>query len=288
MLTGAGWSTQSAWVTSPTFGGISWLAHSTLQSGLWVNSNQRYNELIASQRFTLSDAFKKAGWHTVADDPTDNRNWKPGTQFYHYDQLYSQFNVGYRGPRFSYSQMPDQYTFAAFQRNELAPGHKPVMAEIDTTSSHLPWAPLPTMVPWNKVGDGSVFDRQPAQSETSTTVWRNQNTVRQFYGMSIQYSLTALTSWVTELNDPNLVLIFMGDHQPHTAVSGHGASHDVPVSIVTRAPSVLRQLSSWHWQNGLMPDLSAPVEPMDAFRDKFLNTFSTGTAQTASAQAAGR
>jgi len=32
--------------------------------------------------------------------------------------------------------------------------------------------------------------------------------------MSIQYSLTALTSWVTELNDPNLVLIFMGDHQP--------------------------------------------------------------------------
>ncbi|HEU5388737.1 MAG TPA: CDP-alcohol phosphatidyltransferase family protein [Streptosporangiaceae bacterium] len=288
MLTSAGWSTQSAWMTSPTFGGISWLAHSTLQSGLWVNSNQRYNELVASQRFTLSDAFKKAGWHTVADDPTDNPNWKPGTQFYHYDQLYNQFNVGYRGPKFSYSQMPDQYTLAAFQRNELAPGHKPVMAEIDTTSSHLPWAPLPTMVPWNKVGDGSIFDPQPAQSETSTTVWRNQNTVRQFYGMSIQYSLTALTSWVTELNDPNLVLIFMGDHQPHTAVSGHGATHDVPISIVTRAPSVLRQMSSWHWQNGLMPDLGAPVEPMDAFRNQFIHTFSTATAQTASAGTAGR
>ena len=28
--------------------------------------------------------------------------------------------------------MPDQYTFAAFQRNVLTPGHKPVMAEIDT------------------------------------------------------------------------------------------------------------------------------------------------------------
>ncbi|HEY2265715.1 MAG TPA: CDP-alcohol phosphatidyltransferase family protein [Streptosporangiaceae bacterium] len=288
MLTGAGWSTQSAWATSPTFGGISWLAHSTLQSGLWVNSNQRYNELIASQRYTLSDAFKKAGWHTVADDPTDNPNWKPGTSFYHYDQLYNQRNVGYQGPKFSYSQMPDQYTFSAFQRNELKPGHQPVMAEIDTTSSHLPWAPLPTMVPWNKVGDGSVFDPQPAQSETSTTVWRDQNTVRQFYGMSIQYSLTALTDWVTELNDPNLVLIFMGDHQPHTAVSGHGANHDVPISIVTRAPSVLRQMASWHWQNGLMPDLSAPVEPMDAFRNKFLNTFSTGAAQTASAQAAAR
>jgi phosphatidylglycerophosphate synthase len=284
MLTQAGWSTQSAWLTSPTFGGISWLAHSTLQSGLWVDSQQRYNELLASQRFTLSDAFDKAGWHTVADDPTDNRYWAPGSYFYHYDQLYDQFNVGYRGPRFSFSQMPDQYTLAEFQRNELMPGHKPVMAEIDTTSSHIPWAPLPTMVPWNKVGNGSVFDPQPAQSESAATVWRNGNTVKQFYGQSIQYSLTALTSWVTELNDPNLVLIFMGDHQPHTAVSGPGATHEVPVSIVTRAPSVLKQMSPWHWQNGLLPNLGAPVEPMDAFRNQFLNTFSTAPAQTASAQ----
>ena len=286
MLTRAGWSTQSAWLTSPTYGGISWLAHSTLQSGLWVDSQQRYNELLASQRFTLSDAFDKAGWHTVADDPTDGPNWKAGTNFYHYSQLYNHSNVGYRGPTFSYSEMPDQYTLAAFQRNELTPGHKPVMAEIDLTSSHIPWAPLPTMVPWSKVGNGSVFDPQPAQSESAATVWRNGNTVDQFYGQSIQYSLTALTSWVTELNDPNLVLIFMGDHQPHTVVSGYGATHEVPVSIVTRASSVLKQMSSWHWQNGLLPDSGAPVEPMDAFRNQFLNTFSTAPAQAASAQAA--
>jgi phosphatidylglycerophosphate synthase len=286
MLTRAGWSTQSAWMTSPTFGGISWLAHSTLQSGLWVDSQQRYNELLASQRFTLSDAFDKAGWHTVADDPTDNRYWAPGSYFYHYDQLYDQFNVGYRGPRFSFSQMPDQYTLAEFQRNELMPGHKPVMAEIDTTSSHIPWAPLPTMVPWNKVGNGSIFDPQPAESETAATVWRSNSTVKQFFGKSIQYSLTALTSWVTQLNDPNLVLIFMGDHQPHTTVSGPGATHEVPISIVTRASSVLKQMSSWHWQNGLLPGPSAPVEPMDAFRNQFLNTFSTAPARTAPAQTA--
>jgi phosphatidylglycerophosphate synthase len=286
MLARAGWSTQSAWLTSPTFGGISWLAHSTLQSGLWVDSNQRYNELLASQRFTLSDAFGKAGWHTVADDPTDNPNWKPGTAFYHYDQLYNRVNVGYRGPQFGFSQMPDQYTLATFQRNELTPGHKPVMAEIDLTSSHIPWAPLPAMVPWNKVGNGSVFDPQPAQSESAATVWRNESTVRQFYGQSVQYAMTALTSWVTELNDPNLVLILLGDHQPHTAVSGPGATHNVPVSIVTRSPSVLSQMSSWHWQNGLLPDPSAPLEPMDAFRNQFLSTFSTASAQTASAQQA--
>jgi len=285
MLTSAGWSTQSAWLTSPTFGGISWLAHSTLQSGLWVDSNQRYNELLDSQRFTLSDAFRKAGWHTVADDPSDNTTWKPGTSFYHYDQLFDRLDVGYKGPTFSYSAMPDQYTLAEFQRLELAPGHKPVEGEIDLTSSHIPWAPLPAMVPWNKVGNGSIFDSQPAKSESEAQVWRSNNTVKQFYGQSIQYTMTALTSWVTELNDPNLVLILMGDHQPHTAVSGPGATHNVPISIITRAPSVLKQMSSWHWQNGLLPAPSAPLEPMDAFRNQFLNTFNSKTpVRDASAQ----
>jgi hypothetical protein len=170
--------------------------------------------------------------------------------------------------------MPDQYTLAAFQRNELAPGHKPVMAEIDLVSSHIPWAPLPAMVPWSKVGDGSIFDPQPAKSESAEQVWTNSNTVRQFFGKSIQYSLTALTTWVTELNDPNLVLIMLGDHQPHTIVSGVGADHQVPISIIARDPSVFRQIASWHWQPGLMPNPKAPLEKMDAFRNQFLRTFS--------------
>ena len=287
MLTSAGWSTQSAWLTSPTFGGISWLAHSTLQSGLWVDSNQRYNELLASKRFTLSDAFDKAGWHTVADDPSDNTTWVPGTTFYHYAQTYNRLNVGYNGPTFSYSAMPDQYTLAEFQRLELTPGHKPVMGEIDLTSSHIPWAPLPTMVPWNKVGNGSIFNAQPAQSKSAAQVLAS-NATKQFYGQSIQYSMTALTSWVTELNDPNLVLILMGDHQPHTSVSGNGATHDVPISIITRAPSVLKQMSSWHWQNGLLPAPSAPLEPMDAFRNRFLNTFSSKSPAATVSETSGR
>ena len=276
MLTAADWSTESAWMGSPSVGGVSWLGHSTLQSGLWVNSQQRYDEIIASQRFTLSDAFNKAGWRTVADDPEDD-DWPPGSTFYHYDQLYNRSNVGYKGPDFSYSAMPDQYMYAEFQRLELTPGHQPVFAEIDTTSSHTPWVPLPSMVPWNQVGDGSVFDSQRGTAAEVARVWSNTNTVRQYFGQSIQYSMTALTSWVTELNDPNLVLILVGDEQPHSTVSGNAPNNEVPISIITRSPSVLKQMSSWNWQNGLLPNSSAPLEPMDAFRNQFLNTFSSNT-----------
>ena len=280
-LARAGWSTRSAWLTAPSFGGVSQLAHSTLQSGLWVNTEQRYAELVASHRFTLSDAFDKAGWRTVNDSPEDDVAWPPGRQFYHYDQLYDRRNVGYHGPAFSYASMPDQYTLAEFQRLELGPGHKPVMAEIDLVSSHYPWAPLPTMVPWNKIGNGSIFDSMPARSESPLTVWRNASTVRQFFGRSIQYSLQALTSWVTELNDPNLVLILLGDEQPDSPISRPGASHDVVISIIARDPSVFRQIASWRWQDGLLPGPSAPLQRMNAFRNQFLGAFSTASSQAA-------
>jgi phosphatidylglycerophosphate synthase len=282
-LARAGWSTRSAWITSPGFGGISQLAHSTLQSGLWVNTELRYADLVNSHRFTLSDAFDKAGWRTVSDSPEDDPVWPPGTRYYHFDKLYNRYNVGYHGPNFSYASMPDQYTYAEFQRNELTPGHKPVMAEIDTVSSHYPWAPLPTMVPWSKVGNGSIFDSMPARSEPATTVWRNTGTVRQYFARSIQYSLETLISWVTEIHDPNLVLILLGDEQPGSPITGPGASHEVPISIVAHDPSVFRQIASWHWQNGLLPGPSAPLELMDAFRNRFLDAFSTAPSQAASA-----
>jgi phosphatidylglycerophosphate synthase len=281
-LARAGWSTQSAWVTAPGYGGISQEAHSTLQAGLWVNSRQRYSQLVSSSRFTLSDAFDKAGWRTVSDSPaTDDGSFPSGTQFYHYDQLYDRSNVGYHGPAFGYAPMPDQYILAAFQRLELAPGHKPVMAEIDLVSSHSPWAPLPAMVPWNKVGNGSIFDPMPASGETPLSVLGSASKERKAYGTSIQYSLQALTSWVTELNDPNLVLILLGDEQPDTPITRPGASHNVPISIIARDPSVFRQIASWHWQDGLVPGRYAPLELMSAFRNKFLGAFSTAPSHPA-------
>jgi phosphatidylglycerophosphate synthase len=274
-LSRAGFSARSAFLDSPTFGGLSWLAHSTLQSGLWVDSQQRFDQLMQSERFTLSDAFGKAGWRTVSDNPSDWRAWPLGKQFYHYDKLYGTHDQGYHGPAFSWAKVPDQYTLARFQDLELSPGHRPLMAEIDLDSSHTPWTPLPRMVPWDKLGDGSVYDPMPAQGLTPSAAWSSTDTVRRLYGQSIQYSMRALTSWVARLHDNNLVLILLGDHQPATTVSGTDATHEVPISIVAHDPAVLGRIASWHWQDGLLPGPAAPVWPMDSFRNRLLDTFSS-------------
>jgi hypothetical protein len=272
-LQAAGFSARSAFLTSPTFGGISWLAHSTLQSGLWIDNQQRYQQLLAGHRLTLSSAFGKAGWRTVDDVPSDAGAWPQGAAFYRFDRQYNASDVGYAGPKFSYATMPDQYVLAAFRRRELAPGHPPVMAEIDLVSSHTPWAPLPHLVPWNAVGDGSVFDPMPARGASPSVVWRSPHRVQAGYAASVVYTLDTLVSFVQSSPDPNLVLVVLGDHEPATIVSGEGASHDVPVSVIARDPAVLDRISGWGWQPGLRPHPDAPVWRMDSFRDRFLTAF---------------
>ncbi len=157
-LNAAGFGSRSGWLISPTFGGISWLAHSTLQSGAWVDFPSRYNQLMASHRFTLSQAFGRAGWRVIDDVPPDDRPWPQGSSFYHFDRVYNRNDVGYQGPRYAYASMPDQYTYLALQRLELGKPHRrPLFAEIDTVSSHYPWTRIPPLIPWNEVGNGSIF-----------------------------------------------------------------------------------------------------------------------------------
>lgn len=272
-LAAEGYAVRSAWLTSPTYGGLSWLAHGTLQTGVWTPSQSAYDQLVASGRLSLSRAFGEAGWRTVSDVPSDSESWSVGTSFYRYDSLLDARDVGYRGPGFGYARIPDQYTLKHFADTELTGPHDPVMAEIDLVSSHTPWAPLPQLVPWEQIGDGSVYDPQPGQSESAGTVWQSVKTVQRFYGRSVQYSLGSLFSFLENVDDPNLVVIVLGDHQPAAIVSGDGASHDVPISVIARDPAVFTAIDDWGWSPGLRPGGASPVWRMDAFRDRLFSAF---------------
>ena len=279
-LEAAGFHARSAFLTSATFGGASWLAHSTLHSGVWVNRQWRYDQLVASDRFTLSQAFKRAGWRTVDDVPANNRDW-PQRSFYGYDKVYDQRNLGYLGPTFAYAPMPDQYVLLALQRLELAKrDRRPVFAEVDMVSSHAPWTQIPELIDWDDVGNGSVFDSMPVDQVTTATLWSDHDRVRAAYGRSVEYSLNALFSFVQRYGNDDLVLVVLGDHQPSTIVTGlhPELSHDVPISVIAHDPAVLDQIAGWAWQDGLRPSPQAPVWPMSSFRDRFLTAFDTQAA----------
>ena len=276
-LGATGFTSRSAYLTSPTFGGLSWLAHSTLETGLPISDQVRYNAVLSSQRLTLASAFGSAGWRTVLVSPADEADISPVTSFYGYDALYDGPSFDYRGPKFGYAPVPDQFTLATVAQRELSPGPRPpLMAEIDLVSSHTPWAPLPRLLDPAALGDGSAYQSVLEQAPSADAVWSDPAKVKQAYADSVAYALDSLTTFVENAHDDNLVLVVLGDHQPSAVISGEGASHDVPISVIAKDPAVLDRTTSWNWQPGLRPGRDAVVWPMDAFRDQFFMAFGTG------------
>nr|WSY57959.1 CDP-alcohol phosphatidyltransferase [Streptomyces sp. NBC_00886] len=272
----AGFAAKSGWLTSATYGGSSWLGHSTTMSGLWIDNQNRYRVVTAGDHLTLTKAFQKTGdWDTVGIMPGVQKGW-PEEKWYGLDKVYDAFQTGYEGPKFSWSTQPDQYALEAFQRLEHSKKRtdgKPLMSMIILTSSHQPWAPIPKMVPWDQLGDGSIFDAIQKAGKKPTDIVTSSTKSQQEYGKSIQYSVTSLTQWMERYGNDNTVLVFLGDHQPIARVSGNHASRDVPISIVAKDPKVLQKIDSWNWTDGLRPAHDAPVWKMSAFRDKFLTAY---------------
>ncbi|MFJ2647278.1 sulfatase [Streptomyces sp. NPDC087420] len=270
----AGFSSRSAFLTSPTYGGGSWLAHSTFNTGLWIKNQQGYDSITTSDRMSLTSAFKRTdAWRTVGIMPGVTQSWPEG-KFYGLDHVYDSSHLGYQGPKFGWSPIPDQYSLSAFEQLEHGKkDREPLMAEIILVSSHNPWAPLPKTIGWDQVGDGSVYEGIKAEGKTRAEVWKDPKQVRAEYAHSVEYSVSNLVDYVVKYGDKNTVLVFLGDHQPVPTVTHNDFGRDVPIAMVAHDPKVLDRISGWGWQDGLKPGPDAPVWRMDQFRDRFLTAY---------------
>ena len=273
-LKAAGFSSRSAWLRSPVTGAGSWLAHSTFLSGLWIKNQQRYRTVTTSTRATLTSYFQKTGaWRTVGIVPGVRKSWPEG-KYFGLDNIYDSTHLGYNGPYFSWTPVPDQFSLESFEKLEYGKKNRdPIMAEIILASSHNPWSPIAHTIPWNQLGDGTIFNQIKKEGTNPTEVWKSAKSVRTEYRKAIQYSVDSLTQWVQRYGNKNTVLVFLGDHQPVPTVTGGTSDRDVPITIVAHDPKVLDKISNWGWTDGLKPADNAPVLGMDKFRDRFMTAY---------------
>jgi len=272
-LAANGLGARSAFLSSSTLGGLSWLAHGTALSGLWINGQERYDSLVMSQRPSLNRLFRNSGWRTVAVMPAITAGWPEG-DYFGYEHIYTANNLGYKGLPFSWVTMPDQYTLSAFQQLERKPGHTPVMAEMALISSHAPWTPIPSLIDWNNVGDGSIFNSQAIAGDSAEYVWQDTGRIRTQFRKSIEYALADLVSYAVAYGDDNLVILAFGDHQPAPLVTGDSDNRDVLVHLIARDPKILESVADWKWTDGMLPAHDAPVWRMDELRPRLIETFS--------------
>jgi hypothetical protein len=263
----------SGFLTSPTVGGQSWLAHGTIQSGLWLPHQRDYNALVRSDWLTLTKAFARAGHRTLAVKPAITMPWPEGRQL-GYQRIYAADDLGYAGLPYNWVTMPDQYTLSALERLERNGTGSALFAEVSLISSHAPWTPIPPLLDdWSAIGDGAVFSRWAQDGDPPDVVWLDPERVRHQYTLAIDYVLGVLASYAAAFADERTLMIVVGDHQPAPIITGEGADREVPIHVIAADPKLLAPFRDWGLASGMRPT-GAPLGRMDRFRDWFLTTFS--------------
>ena len=268
------YAVHSAWLEAPTVGGSSWLSHASLLSGLWIDSQARYDALTASNWPTLIDRFEAAGWRSVAVMPAITGPW-PEAQAFGYDRLLDAAALDYTGPAFNWVTMPDQYTLAALERKVLSdPTDQPVFAQVAMISSHAPWTPIPEVLPWKDVENGRAFQRFVAGQDPPSVVWQDSDRVRRLYAEALAYSIETMASFLRERLAQGSVVLLLGDHQAAPLLTGPNAGSAVPAHLIL-PPELADAARALGWPESVRPAAEAPTWRMDRVKARLLEAFSS-------------
>jgi len=250
----------SAYLVSPTFGGGSWLSHSSFMTGLDIRHNSIYNLLLTRKQPTLSTRFTALGYRSVSVMPGLRSEWPEGA-FYRFDSIYGAREIDYRGPAFGWWRIPDQFSLARLAELEFnKPDREPLFVLFNSISSHMPFRPTPPYQPdWSRILTDQPYDQDALDASLSLLPeWTN---MRPAYAETLAYSFNYLSSFLRKQVDMNVVWILIGDHQPPASVSGEGARWDIPVHIISSENLIIEDLLQRGFVEGLTP-AGKPLGPL--------------------------
>jgi hypothetical protein len=257
-LSAGGRQVVSARVRSPTFGGASWLAHAALLTGVDTQDPGAYELLLSTGRPSLVSHFKAAGWRTVSWMPGLQRPWPEG-HFYGFERYADANSIGYAGTALGYWRVPDQASMALLHAQELAApsaGRAPRFVVFPTLASHAPFRPVaPFVDDWTRLLRPDAYS--PAQVEQALAKPAAWSRPAAAYLHSLEYTFQWLGSYLAGPAPAQLLTIVIGDHQPLAAVSGMGASWDVPVHVISADARLLQRFLALGFAPGLMPPAHA-------------------------------
>jgi hypothetical protein len=263
----------SAYATSPTFGGGSWLTHATFMSGMTVAEPGDYMLLLTQQRDTWAKLFKSEGYRAVAVMPGMKSAWPEGA-FYGFDTIYDERAVDYRGPDFGWWRIPDQFSLANVAALEArTESHAPRFTFFPTINTHIPFLPVPPyQKDWQQVLSAEPFDAgEVAASLERVPDWEALGAP---YAESFVYTFTYLAGYLREHPAADEVLLLIGDHQPAASVTGPDARWDVPVHVVTHRDDVAAALLAAGFVEGVaLAPQQRPVVTMAELSALLLRTF---------------
>jgi hypothetical protein len=268
----AGFHMVSHGLHSPTFGGASWLAFGTLESGVWASNQIQYNFLLNSEVRPLASYFNQAGYRTISVMPGTTLPWPEGA-FFSYAKSYYAKDFVYRGPSFGWSPMPDQFVLDTIYRKEILQREQPLFVRYVLVSSHAPFHNQPVYIDdWDTIGDGMVYNH--VEALTFPIKWPDLTNATEAYLRAIDYEFRVLDTYLSEYLDKDSLVIIMGDHQPHAQITGENGSWLVPVHILSRDHRLLEPFKKMGYKEGMTPKNPPEYRKMNTFMSDFLSAYS--------------
>lgn len=274
-LEGEGFHVVSDFLTSPTYGGFSWFAHQTLDTGVKVVSHLHSQILDELRPKSLADRVRDAGYLPILVMPGTTRQWPGMDDYFGFRHHYYSWEFGYRGPRYGWSPMADQFVLSHVHREQVEKAKQPLFIQFALVSSHAPFNDIPRYVEdWSTIKNGSVMheagrDRFPIEFDDPTHIDEG-------YSAAINYEMRVMEGYLTTHIQDDTLVIFVGDHQPNQQVTGsEQLTWSVPIHIACRNPEFIAPFLRRGYIRGMIPDQPLPHVGMERFMEEFLSDFST-------------
>ncbi len=268
-----GFAVYSNFLTSPTYGGTSWLSHGTVASGVALESQMLYDLLVTSKHKMLAHYFNDAGYKTISVMPGTTFPWPEGEVF-GYQKKYYAWHFDYEGPKYGWSPMPDQYVLDYIYRKEIRNRRQPLFIEYVLISSHAPFHRQPPYLEdWSRIGDGAIYHDE--ETVTFPVIWPDLSQAHEAYMTSIAYELRVLKAYLEQYVKDDTLIIILGDHQPNPQITGKSRPWSVPVHVISRNRDFLAPFAARGYTPGISPRQSLPHSGMERILYHFLEDFST-------------
>jgi len=255
----AGTERVSTLLESPTYGGLSWLAHLTTTAGAWVDTNLEYRAYLRSDMDTLATILKRTGHRTALFMPGIKRYWPEG-ELLRFDALYTAQDLDYAGVSFGYFGIPDQFTLERVPA--LQPQQEPRFVQVAMISSHYPFRPIPPFIEDRaQILTPSVW-AEAAEAAGSFTKqdWADP---ADGYIAGARYALRSAFDFAARHTKPEDLVIIMGDHQPWTVVSGNLGGRAAPIHVLSGRPDLLDCFRRDGYRDGFSPKRGEVLFGMD-------------------------
>jgi hypothetical protein len=272
MLKAQGFEVVSNYLRSPTYGGESWLAFSTQESGVRIDNQLSYTYLLNSTVKPLARYFNHAGYRTISVMPGTRYPWPEGA-FLGYQQTYYAWDFNYRGPAFGWSTMPDQFVLDSIFRREVKDARQPLFIRYLLTSSHAAFNQQPRyLADWSQIGDGTIY--RTLDRIDFPSVRPDLSNATEAYMTAIIYDFSVLKDYLKQFVQGPALIFILGDHQPNAKITRAAPSWSVPIHVISRQRSLLEPFAQHGYTPGWVPQNQHHHRGMETFLPDFVAAFS--------------